>query len=233
MSTSPARRPTAGGGRPTHATWTLAALGAAAALVLGGCSMAGGEPESPDTSASDAASEAAQERDAEQLGEAAETLSSGSPSAEPTPIEDLPVVATRTASADGQPIEVDLNGVNVEGDVMSAVFTVRNVGQGRIQLSQSFDDGVSNVLPDGGSSTDNAFTADGVYVLDGVNAKRHLVARDSSGRCVCSGNFSSTFVSAGQQVVLSATFTAVPDDVETVSVVVPLAGEFAGVPVTR
>jgi hypothetical protein len=59
------------------------------------------------------------------------------------------------------------------------------------------------------------------------------VARDTTGRCVCSGALSGVGLETGQEAVLTATFTAVPEGVETVSVAIPLVGEFADVPVTR
>jgi hypothetical protein len=208
-----------------------AAVALVALVLLGGCTA--GSEEEPDTSQS--STEAAAEAEAEQLDEAAETLSSGSPSAEPTPIEELPVVATRAASAGGLPIEVDLNGVRVSGTVMTVLFTVRNEGQERLDVNQTFDDGLQNALGEDadGFAVQNAFTADGVYVLDGVNTKRHTVARDTTGRCVCSGALSGVGLETGQEAVLTATFTAVPEGVETVSVAIPLVGEFADVPVTR
>ena len=210
-----------------------AAVALVATVLLGGCTAGSDEEPDPSQSSTEAAAET--EAEAEELGEAAETLGSGSPSAEPTPVEELPVVATRTASTGGLPVEVDLNGVQVSGTVMTVLFTVRNAGQERLDVNQAFDDGLQNALAEDadGFGVQNAFTADGVYVLDGVNAKRHTVARDTTGRCVCSGALQLVGLETGQEAVLTATFTAVPEGVETVSVVIPLVGEFADVPLTR
>lgn len=118
---------------------------------------------------------------------------------------------------------------------MSVLFSVRNVGPERVSVGQAFDDGLWNVLAAGveGKDIDKLFTVDGVFVVDAANAKRHSVARDPSGRCVCSAAQNAYGISPEQQVTLTAVFAAVPEDVSTVSVVIPLVGEFADVPVTR
>lgn len=62
------------------------------------------------TDEQDAEQQDEEQQDADQLGEAAETLGDGSPSPEATPIEGLPVVATRTTTLDDYAVEVDPTG---------------------------------------------------------------------------------------------------------------------------
>lgn len=81
--------------------------------------------------------------------------------------------------------------------------------------------------PDGISGAVN-----GVYLIDGKNKKKHIVASDSNKRCVCTSNLSATFVKPGQSVVLSATFAAPPRDVNAIDVHIPHAGTFRNVPIS-
>lgn len=57
------------------------------------------------------------------------------------------------------------------------------------------------------------------------------MVRDERGYCVCSTALSGVFLKPGSTVVLSATFAAPPDDVESMEVEVPLFGTFPDVPV--
>ena len=68
-------------------------------------------------------------------------------------------------------------------------------------------------------------------LVDGKNAKRYLVARDSRGACLCTNNGSAIFIEAGQTSLLSAVFAIPPPDVTSISVQVPLFGVIDNVPV--
>jgi hypothetical protein len=69
----------------------------------------------------------------------------------------------------------------------------------------------------------------GVYLIDGVNKKRHLVVRDSDGKCICTDTLSN--VDAKGSVTVWAKFPAPPDDVKQVTVVVPTFLPLENVPV--
>ncbi|TDD23995.1 hypothetical protein [Nonomuraea diastatica] len=74
-------------------------------------------------------------------------------------------------------------------------------------------------------------TVDGVYLVDVRNAKKHLVALDSEGGCVCS-RIEALFLKQDQSAVFSATFAAPPADVGSVDVHIPNVGTLANVPIS-
>jgi len=71
-------------------------------------------------------------------------------------------------------------------------------------------------------------TVDGVYLVDTKNAKKHLVAKDNEGTCLCSSGL--VEIDTDKTVVFSATFAAPPPDVSTMDVFIPRAGTFKNVP---
>ncbi|NRQ40759.1 hypothetical protein HII36_54480, partial [Nonomuraea sp. NN258] len=73
-------------------------------------------------------------------------------------------------------------------------------------------------------------TVDGVFLVDVKNAKKHLVALDSEGACVCS-RIQGLFLKQDDQAVFSATFAAPPADVAAVDVHIPNVGTLADVPI--
>jgi hypothetical protein len=70
----------------------------------------------------------------------------------------------------------------------------------------------------------------GVYLVDGVNRKRYLVMRDSDGKCICTDTLGD--VDPKSDVTVWAKFAAPPDDVDKMTVIVPLFLPLDGVPVT-
>jgi hypothetical protein len=76
-------------------------------------------------------------------------------------------------------------------------------------------------------------TAEEFQVLDLVNKKRHLVARDPDGECVCTRSAHMLRLYAGQATVFEATFAAPPPDITKVEVVAPTPmGTFSDVPLS-
>lgn len=132
---------------------------------------------------------------------------------------ELPVLASRGAEGTDGTYEVDLNGVSVQGELMTVVFTYRQLdGDGTTLLGGTFDDQISQ----GGGSSPGRFSTDGVYVLDPAQGTPHLAAYDSEERCVCSWGLHATGgVTAGGSLVLSTTFSAPPESTEVVDVVIP------------
>jgi len=151
----------------------------------------------------------------------------------------LAVLASRDASFQEIPIRVDVNELRVEGRVTRLTFTARNLTpvpaagepSQKWQIASFFNDGINQKKA--GASPDDAFSVDGVYLLDSAGAKRYLAARNPSQGCVCSGDLSNTFVSPSGGVVLTTLFAALPAGVDSVDVVVPGFGSFNGVAVSR
>ena len=146
---------------------------------------------------------------------------------------ELPVVATRPASSSYGDYEVDLNGVAVQGELMTVVFTLRvqTVSGSIFSVNDIFDDGTTREGDDDGGTT---FSTDGVYVLDPAEGTRHLVAYDSEGGCVCAVGLNSRGgLEEGGSLTLSSTFAAPPESTTTVDVVIPSVGTFTGVTLER
>ncbi|MCK6211580.1 hypothetical protein KZX45_13600 [Georgenia sp. EYE_87] len=204
----------------------------AAALLLAGCTSSDGGSDGDQADPSAASTAGADV--------AEELRSSAAPDAEPQPVETaLPVIATRATSDGDNLLEIDLNTVSVSGDVMTVVFTARNVGDGRWQIHQYFDDGLlSAPLDDEGTRGEdaplkNGATTDGVSVIDTTNGTVHRAAYDVAGNCACSVNLTVRNVEPENSLVLTTSFAAPPEDVESVTVQIPGAGAFADVPVNR
>ncbi len=205
----------------------------AAATLLTACTSSESGDDAGATSATETATAGA---------EVAEDLqASAGPDAEPQPVPaDLPVVATRSTSHGSIPVEIDLNSVSAAGEVMTVVFTVRNVGDDNDwQISDYFDDGLyTTPLDEDGtrseeSDTIHGSTTDGVSVVDTTNGTMYRAAYDAAGNCACNVDLGGKFVDPGQELVLTTMFAAPPEDVETVTVQIPGAGAFTDVPLTR
>lgn len=208
----------------------------AATVLLASCSSTSGETDaSAGTGAGSSEASTAGAEVAEDLQNAA------APDVEPQPVEtELPVIATRETTAGQTPLAIDLNSVSASGEVMTVLFTVRNLSDdGRWQISDYFDDGLySAPLDDAGArsdetSTHNGSTTDGVAVVDNANGTMYRAAYDSAGNCACNVELGSKFVAAGEGMTLTTLFAAPPEDVETVTVQIPGAGSFTDVPLTR
>lgn len=207
----------------------------AVGLALTACTAGGGDaPEDEGTEPSVTSEEAEAAK-----GAAEDLAAAAGDDVEPIAIDkELPVLATRPTTAGDIALEIDLNGVTVSGEVMTVLFTARNLGEERWQVSDYFDDGSSRApLVDGEEAEESdgrlAFTTDGVTVIDTANGLMHRTAYDTQGGCACSSNLVGTFVDQGAALVLTTSFAAPADDVETVTVTIPGAGSFDDVPVTR
>ncbi|GAA1767938.1 hypothetical protein [Nostocoides vanveenii] len=155
----------------------------------------------------------------------------------------LPAIGTRRGSAiDNATVDVTLNSVVADGAVMTVTWTVRNAGQQPWRIGDYFyagyyfdstvkATGVAIDYVEGLARSDGQ--ADGVYVLDRVNARRYLTGRDKDARCACSSGLGLANLEPGGEAVLEAQYKAPPADVTTVDVVIPRVGSFRDVPVTR
>jgi hypothetical protein len=146
----------------------------------------------------------------------------------------LPVLQSRGAVASTPsgpvPLAIDLNEVRVVENVLQVTFTARNTLTADPATAPWQ---VGGYFSDGAAARDAADTVDGVYVLDPVNARRHLPGRNPDGQCLCSGSLYGVSVLPGNGAVLVATFAAPAPDVDVVNVYVPQAGEFDAVKVVR
>ena len=104
-----------------------------------------------------------------------------------------------------------------------------------VVATRQTSDGSNDVpLNDDGATTSGGteFNTDGVTVLDTSSKKIYRSAYDTAGGCLCSST-DGVAIARGATTVLQTSFAAVPDDVDTVTVTIPMAGAFENVPVTR
>lgn len=108
------------------------------------------------------------------------------------------------------------------GGTVSLKFSVRNASGEA--LAYGYNYGEKDRRSDYGSMG-------GVTLIDEANKKKYFVVRDSEGQCVCSRGLKDQ--KPGETRNLWARFPAPPDDVATVSVVVPHFSPMDDVPLSR
>jgi hypothetical protein len=152
-----------------------------------------------------------------------------------TTVGPLGSIGSRTTSDNGQQLEVTLNEVRARGQLMTVIWTVRNISpSGAWQVGGFFSDGVAQKAENGEiAPSESSGSADGAYVIDAANSKRYLPARDPEGNCVCSAGGNSIFVASGDATAFQATFKAPPDAVAAVDVSIPHVGTFSNVAIAR
>jgi hypothetical protein len=143
-----------------------------------------------------------------------------------------PALASRETSDGKVRLQLAITQLRRDGSLLflNLALTNQATGGDNYQVADFLDDGDTNGLgaAQAGLSLDSV---DGLYLVDQANKKKHLVARDTERRCLCSANLGNTFVGPGQTVALSATFAAPPAGVQAMDVFVPHAGTFTGVPI--
>jgi hypothetical protein len=104
------------------------------------------------------------------------------------------------------------------GRTVTLTFEVTNNSDSAMGLAMGAEEGTASDVDVGG-----------IYLVDPVNAKKHLVVRDSAGACVCSQPVPLPSGGTGQY---SATFPAPPQGVTTMSVTIPHLRSFTNVPLS-
>lgn len=130
----------------------------------------------------------------------------------------LPVLATRSFALSGGEVEVAITTFAQEGETLTLDFTVTNDSAEPLEAVRF--------------GTGRRAEVDGIYVVDAAHGRRHLPARSADGSCVCSSTMGLA-VHPGQSLTFSVVFGALPEGVTSATVVIPLAGSFVDLPVTR
>jgi hypothetical protein len=171
------------------------------------------------------------------------------PAATATPEGEATAEATETATADGGGETASI--AEGQGSADGARFTFRITELKRsgptvvlnatvewaegaddsMQVSSTFSDGQFQSL-EGSEGNESGDVFDGVALIDPEGRKKYLVARESTGRCVCSNDLSAAFVAADTPVSLQATLAAPPETVTKVNVFVPRVKTFTDVPIS-
>lgn len=216
--------------------------GAAAVLVaaaaLGACSSGEDGAASPSGAPAAASSAPAGGPDATAADSTGTDPAGGTaapPAGSPPSPTALPVIASRKAQDkdEGTELAIELNSVQASGKLMTVTWSVRNASAKDWRVGFYFWQGFfqkGSLVP---LASEAAGVADGIYVLDKASARRYLPARDKEGNCVCTGGTGTLTVGPGASTPLQAVFQAPPAEVTTVDVVIPHAGTFSAVPVTR
>jgi hypothetical protein len=141
-------------------------------------------------------------------------------------------IAEGRGSSDGATFIFHITELKRSGPTVLLNATVEwtQGGDNSMQISDTFSDGLYQSLEDGTDEAGDVF--DGAALIDPEGRKKYLVARESTGRCVCSNNLSSAFVADGTPVSLEATLSAPPETVTKVNVVIPNVKTFADVPIS-
>lgn len=141
------------------------------------------------------------------------------------------VLASAESTIDGDPARLEVVSLKRSGSVVELTLRLHNLRgdaeSGSLQISGAFDDSLSKF-----NGFDNpGATLDAIYLVDGQNRKKYLVAHDSAGQPLTDANLTATFVEPGLFATLSATLAAPPADVTAVDVFIPSFGTLSGVPI--
>jgi hypothetical protein len=176
-------------------------------------------------------------------GGGGETKTVTVPADEPAPEAGAEETATPSATPGAAPAIAQSSGT-AEGDTVTFVLTeLRRSGptvimnarienpEGRAQLASAFSDGIDQEIEQEGREGVDVF--DGVALVDPEGRKKYLVARDETGRCVCTNGLNSQFASAEAPIQLSATLTAPPATVTQVDLLIPHFETLRDVPIAE
>ena len=125
-------------------------------------------------------------------------------------------IATTDGETSGERLQVQV--LKLASGALTLKFTIINDS-----------DKDSRVL--GSINSADAWTADGVYLVDAPGKKKYLVVRDAENHCVCSRGLPT--LNAKSSINLWAKFPAPPDGVQKISVVVPHFIPMDDVPISR
>jgi hypothetical protein len=119
-----------------------------------------------------------------------------------------PIIATAEGETAGMSLQV--RELKVGNGTVMLKFTIVNDG------NKSFD---PDNLSDRSVPQYDAHSISGVYLIDATNKKKYLAMYDSANQCVCSRNGSD--IAPKSSANLWVKFTAPPDSVKKIGVVVP------------
>jgi hypothetical protein len=142
-------------------------------------------------------------------------------------------IVTGEGSFDGDRFRFVLTELKRSGSTVVIGARLELVGgdeNSGLQVSRIFWDGQGQDLA--GGDREGLDVADGFALIDPQGRKKYLVARDETGRCVCSNGLSSVFVYPDKPVSVEATLSAPPPNVTRVNVQVPNVRTFTDVPIS-
>ena len=145
------------------------------------------------------------------------------PPAAAAPASSAAVIATADGETDGIKAEI-LDLKRDSGGTVTLKFALVNNSKQDVGFGYGFGDDANFHITDYDS-------IGGVNLVDTVNKKKYMVARDSENHCLCSRGLSG--VAPGTRKNLYAQFPAPPDDVHKINVLIPHFLPANDVPVSR
>jgi hypothetical protein len=164
----------------------------------------------------------------------ATTAATTSAASAPTP----PAAAATSAPAPAAAAPAGI--ASADGDTPGVTLAVKELKRGSggtVTLKFTMANGSAKELGFGYNYGDPAHeiadfsSVGGVSLIDPAGKKKYFVARDAGGKCVCSQGIKD--VAPGGSVNVWAKFPAPPDDVQTISIVVPHFSPMDDVPISR
>jgi len=143
-----------------------------------------------------------------------------------TPAAPPPSSTTAVATADGETpgIKAEIQELKRNsGGTVTLKLTLVNSSSKGLGFGYNFGDPDHHIK-------DHASVA-GISLIDAVNKKKYLVARDSEDTCLCSRGLND--VAAGERLNVWAKFPAPPDDVQKINVSIPHFSPADDVPISR
>ncbi|KIH98001.1 hypothetical protein LP52_15895 [Streptomonospora alba] len=141
---------------------------------------------------------------------------------EPGESESRETLASQDISASGADMHIAIHELARRGETVELTLSVTRTND------SGSDPNLAFLTPP--SVLDDELST--VELIDPGNAKVHTVARDGDDRCVCSSGLKGITLYPDDSALLSATFAAPPEGVETMGVRIPRAGTFNDVPLS-
>ena len=154
------------------------------------------------------------------------------PSATPGPDGQAAAIAQSAGTADGKPVRFVLTELRRSGPtvILNARLELAD-GADSAQVADTFDDGSYQDLE--ANETESGDVFDGVAMVDPEGRKKYLVARDETGRCVCTNALNGQFAREDSAVQLTATLTAPPAEVTQIDLLIPHFETLRGVAISE
>jgi hypothetical protein len=109
----------------------------------------------------------------------------------------------------------------ISGDMLMLRIAIVNTGTETLSLATGYS----------APRTGDVYSVSGVTLVDPVNKKKYFVVRDSANNCLCSENLKD--LKPGGRIVAWTRFPAPPDDVQKISVLIPLFSPMDDVAIAR
>ena len=190
-----------------HSTQLLVGISLAAALSVTGCSNKEAPPAPAPVSSSSAP---------------AQPPAAPAAAAPVAPPSSTPAVATADGETPGIKAEIHELKRN-SGGTLTLKLTLINGTSKDLGFGYDFGDSDHHIK--------DFASVGGISLIDAVNKKKYLVARDSEDTCLCSRGLNS--VAAGERLNVWAKFPAPPDDVQKINVAIPHFSPADDVPISR